>query len=186
MARIFIISINWAAVLHSATADQIDNVMWILLADISMPGPSGIELAAELRHRVPATRVLILSLHEGQSMVNEAMSAGAAGYVTKRAVEHELIRAIRTVSDGGTYLAPGLQARAPVKESVPAGSQTLTEGELNILRALAGGMTMQDTACSLQLSRGAVEEQRAALLNKLGLRHRVDLVTYARLHTLLA
>ncbi len=80
----------------------------ILLADVSMPGPSGIELASMLRVRQPETHVIVVTMHEDQYMMLEAKSAGASGFVTKRALGSELIEAIRTVSGGGTHFAAGL------------------------------------------------------------------------------
>ncbi len=81
----------------------------LLLVDIGMPGPGGPELVASLRSREPATHVLIVSMHEDLGLVRQVMAAGASGYLTKRVAEAELIRAIRVIMCGGTYLTPSLR-----------------------------------------------------------------------------
>ncbi len=151
----------------------------ILLADISMPGPSGIELAAELRSRVPATRVLIVSMHEDQCLVKNAVLAGAAGYVTKRALEGELIKAIHIVAKGGAYFAPGPHAAPPVEQLAFPDPQVLCDDEAKLLRALLQAVTVQAAADLLKIDPADLQSQRSALFEKLGLHNRADLMRYA-------
>jgi DNA-binding NarL/FixJ family response regulator len=84
----------------------------VLLADISMPGPDGIELARWISRELPTTRVLMVSMHEDVRLVQDALAAGAAGYVSKRAAEADLVTAIRTVASGEVYLHPTLHTDA--------------------------------------------------------------------------
>ena len=80
----------------------------VVLADISMPPPDGIELARQLRLALPETKIVIVSMHDDAAIVKDALSAGAAGYVTKHSVGRELLNAIHTVAAGGRYLDPSL------------------------------------------------------------------------------
>ena len=80
----------------------------LVLLDMSMPGPGGIEITRELNRRVPSTRVLILTIHEDMGLMREAIRAGAAGYIIKRAVDFELLTAIQTVMRGDLYLHPSM------------------------------------------------------------------------------
>ena len=162
----------------------------VVLADISMPGPSGIDIAARLKTSQPGTHVLILTMHEDGSLVEEAMRAGASGYIVKRAVEAELITAIRMVAVGGQYVHPGIgagvsAARRPGREPVAALAAVLTERENEILRLTAQGRTTQQSAQTLGIEPEAVEAQRATIYKKLGLRGRIELTKYAQEHGLI-
>lgn len=157
----------------------------VVLADLSMPGPSGIEIAAELRKLTPEIRVLIVSVYEDQSLYREAMMAGAAGYLPKRSLEAELIKAIRTVASGGTYVAPGLRAPAQAQEPASTSSPSLTAAEWKLFDLLAEGLSGQAITQRLGLSRDQLERQRVALFEKLGLHNRADLVHYAQLRGLI-
>ena len=162
----------------------------VVLADISMPGPSGIDIAARLKTSQPGTHVLILTMHEDGSLVEEAIRAGASGYIVKRAVEAELITAIRMVAVGGQYVHPGIgagvsAARRPGREPVAALAAVLTERENEILRLTAQGRTTQQSAQTLGIEPEAVEAQRATIYKKLGLRGRIELTKYAQEHGLI-
>ena len=161
----------------------------VVLADISMPGLSGIEIARRLRESLPSTRVLILTVHEDKSLLREAIQAGAAGYILKRAVESELIDAIRAVARGELYVHPAM-TRALLADSPPADHSTvaadaLSPRELDVLRLVAQGYTNRQIADDLHLSVRTVENHRANLMDKLQLHSRVELVRYATEHHLL-
>jgi two-component system, NarL family, response regulator NreC len=161
----------------------------IVLLDISMPGPGGIEVTRQLKASLPELRVLILTAHEDESMLREAVQAGAAGYIIKRAVESELINAILSVSRGDLYVHPAM-TRALLKEtslfpSMPEPSvESLTPREIEVLRLIAKGYTNGQIAKELSLSVRTVESHRANLMGKLELRSRVELVRYAMEHGL--
>lgn len=156
----------------------------VVLADISMPGLSGIEIARQLHQSLPATSVLILTVHEDKSLLREAIQAGAAGYILKRAVESELIDAIRAVARGDLYVHPAM-TRALLTDSTPpanpssVAADALSAREIDVLRLVALGYTNRQIADDLHLSVRTVENHRANLMDKLQLRSRVDLVRYA-------
>ena len=163
----------------------------ILLLDVSMPEPGGIEVTRQVKQECPATRVLILTVHEDESLLQEAIRAGAAGYIIKRAVEAELITAVHAIWRGDMYVHPamtrallkGIQPPVPTAEKLV---EPLTPRELEILQHIAQGYTNQQTADLLQISVRTVESHRANLTGKLGLKSRVELVRYARQQGLLA
>jgi two-component system response regulator NreC len=155
----------------------------IVLLDLSMPGPGGIEVTRKLKEMLPATHVLILTVHEDETLMREALEAGASGYIIKRAVESELISAIHAVSRGEIYVHPAmtkwlLKEPAPVapKKRDPA---ALTPREIEVLRLIVQGHTNSQIAEVLRLSVRTVESHRANLMGKLGLQSRVELVRYA-------
>jgi two-component system response regulator NreC len=161
----------------------------IVLLDISMPGPGGIEVTRRLKEALPELRVLILTAHEDESMLREAVQVGAAGYIIKRAVESELINAIHSVWRGDLYVHPAM-TRALLKEMslFPVSDEpvveSLTPREIEVLRLIAKGYTNGQIAKELNLSVRTVESHRANLMGKLELRSRVELVRYAMEHGL--
>lgn len=162
----------------------------VVLLDISMPEPGGIEVTRRLKETLPDTRVLILTVHEDVGLLREAVQAGAAGYIIKRAVESELINAIHAVWRGDVYIHPAMTralltdaAPTPASSEVPV--EPLTPRETEVLQLIAQGYTNRQIAEALTISIRTVETHRANLMDKLGLRSRVELVRYAREHGLL-
>ena len=162
----------------------------IVLMDLSMPNIGGIEATRELVLKEPGTRILILTVHEDESLLKEVIRAGAAGYVIKRAAQEDLIHAIRVVARGDLYIHPTM-TRTLLSEPPPAAFpkmyevETLTAREIEVLRLLAKGYTNRQIAEQLSLSPRTVEGHRANLSGKLGLHSRVELVEYAEKHGLL-
>jgi two-component system response regulator NreC len=157
----------------------------VVLLDMSMPGPGGIETTRQIRAALPETHVLILTAHEDESLPRACLEAGAVGYVTKRAVEAELINAIHAVQRGDLYVHPAM-TRSLLKDLSPPPRhpddeqvESLTPREIEVLRLIAQGHTNRQTADVLGISVRTVETHRANILGKLGLRGRVDLVRYA-------
>jgi two-component system response regulator NreC len=161
----------------------------VVLLDISMPGENGIETVRRLKAKLPALRVLFLTMHEEEGMLLEALGAGADGYLIKRADEAEIIQAIRAVRRGDVYVHPAmtraLLSPAETPERPPEPVEPLTHREIDVLRLLARGNTNRQIAELLVLSVRTVESHRANLMGKLGLSSRVELVTYAEEHGLL-
>lgn len=156
----------------------------VVLMDISMPGAGGIETTRKLKERLPSARVLILTIHEDKALLKEAIQAGADGYILKRAVESELITAIHAVMRGELYVHPAmtraLLAEQPVARPEPPGFvESLTNREIDVLRLIVQGYTNRQMADRLNLSVRTVESHRANLMDKLGLRSRVELVRWA-------
>jgi two-component system, NarL family, response regulator NreC len=161
----------------------------IVLLDITMPPDNGIETAKRLEQKHPEVVVLFLTMHEDEGLLHEAMRAGAAGYVIKRADESEIIHAIHAASQGDLYVHPAMirallhqPATTDQRSGAPA---NLTKRELDVLRLLARGNTNRQIAGVLGLSVRTVENHRAKLMGKLGLVSRVELVNYAEEHGLL-
>jgi two-component system, NarL family, response regulator NreC len=162
----------------------------VAIVDLSMPGTDGIEVTRQLSAAYPGMHTLILTVHEDQAMLLAALDAGAAGYIIKRAIEAELIAAIRTVHRGDLYVHP-FMATALVRSVMsdrPAGTGTaegLTPRETEILQYIALGYTNRQIADTLHISVRTVETHRAHLTAKLSLEGRAALVRYAREHGLL-
>jgi two-component system response regulator NreC len=175
------------AVDEAATADEaifrmIEHKPDVLLIDVTMPGTSGIEAIPKLLEASPATKVLVLSMHDDPRYVRDAFAAGASGYVLKEAADSEVVAGIREVASGGSYVNPALGARmvaAEAKEQAEAQADPLSEREHEVLRLLALGHTNQEIAKTLYISVRTAETHRAHIMQKLGLASRAELVRYA-------
>ncbi len=162
----------------------------ILVLDLSMPDLDGIQVTRQVQSSAPGVRVLILTVHEDEALLREAMRAGAAGYILKHAAEAELISAIHTVQMGETYIHPRLVRSLLVEPErqvlpTPLPETLLTPRELDVLGLIVQGYTNRQIAEELKLSVRTVEGYRANLTEKLGLHSRAELVRYAREHKLL-
>jgi two-component system response regulator NreC len=162
----------------------------VILLDVSMPGPGGIELTRQLGSVLPDARVLILTAYEDEALLREVVRSGAAGFIVKRAVESELINAIRAVWRGDIYVHPSmthvlLKDTSLVSVSSKDPTELLTPREIEVLCLIAQGYTNRQAAEVLCIGVRTVESHRANLMAKLGLRGRVALVRYARKHGLL-
>lgn len=161
----------------------------VVVMDIGMPGVNGIDATARIRRELPATRVLILSMHDDQGYLRQALRAGASGYVLKKAADTELLAAIRAAARGEVFLDPSL-AKGLVEDVVLPKAQapeipTLSEREREVLHLLARGHTNQQVADRLCIGAKSVETYKARLMEKLGLKGRAELVRYALTHGLL-
>jgi two-component system response regulator NreC len=157
----------------------------VILLDLSMPRVGGLAILSELHTRVPGSRILILTMHEEEEYLREALRLGAAGYVVKSAADQELLAAIRSVARGDVYIHPsmtrplleGLLPSPPPAVQDPW--QTLSEREQQVIRRVAQGYTNREIAGQLHLSIKTVETYRSRAMEKLGLRTRAQLVQYA-------
>ncbi|MGE5237069.1 MAG: response regulator [Acidobacteriota bacterium] len=161
----------------------------IVLLDMSMPGPGGVEVTRRLKERLPSVRVLILTVHEDPGLLRETLRAEASGFVVKRAAESELISALRAVSRGDMYIHPAMTRTLAAQsgETVRVGGSkigTLTPRELEVLRLVAAGHTNKQVAGKLGIGVRTVETHRANLMDKLGVGSRVELVRFAIEHKL--
>jgi two-component system response regulator NreC len=163
----------------------------VILLDISMPDMDGIMATHRIRQVKPTARILMLTVHEDDGLLREAIQAGASGYILKRAAEAELISAINVVMRGDLYIDPAmmrslLTAREPDRKQVTGGNkEPLTPRETEVLKLIVQGYTNRQVAEELCISIRTVEGHRSNLSEKLGLHSRVDLVRYAREHNLL-
>ncbi len=154
----------------------------VAVLDVSMPRLTGLHAARRIRAHAESVHVLMLSMHEEDGYFFDALEAGAAGYVSKRAADGSLIDAIRTVARGQTFLGSRTQ-QALMKQWLEDGrvraENALTPRELEVVKLIAEAHTNRQIAEALQLSEKTVESHRANVLAKLGMRDRVELVRYA-------
>jgi len=167
------------ALLALATELQPDMV----LMDIAMPG-NGLEAAARLAKSMPRTKVLILSMHQSEEYVRQALKSGASAYLLKDAAPVELELAIRAVLRGETYLSPAV-SRGVVSDYVqrlreaPDAGSGLTPRQTEVLQLIAEGLSTKDIARRLDLSVKTVETHRTQLMRQLDIHEIAGLVRYA-------
>lgn len=164
----------------------------VVLLDINMPNMGGLDALGELRKVAPKSRVLILTMHDDQTYLRQALAQGAAGYVLKQAADTELLTAIRTVYHGGAFLHPShaqsLLAPTPVATAGQTNSNDLSllsERELEVLKLIALGHANKEIAEMLFLSVKTVETYKTRIMEKLNLTSRAALVRFALKHGLL-
>ena len=150
----------------------------LVLLDLLMPRKSGYDAIPELRKVAPEAKILVVSSQAAPSSVRRALSAGAAGYVPKRASDRELVAAIRAVAGGVGYVDPELGARL-VNDSGSPALEPLSERERDIVHLLALGYTNQEIGKKLFVSVRTVDTHRAHIMRKLQLETRAELVMFA-------
>ena len=170
---------------EEAVALALTEDIHLAILDISMPRKTGLQAAREITHRKPEVRVLMLSMHDNEQYLFEAIKVGAAGYVLKSAVDRDLVEACRATMRGEPFLYPG-GVRALMREYVErarAGDvlrgELLTPREEEIVKLVAEAHTNEEIAEMLFISKKTVERHRANILEKLGMRDRVELTRYA-------
>lgn len=174
-----------AVVGEAANADaalrQVSGGGWdVVVADISMPGMSGLDLIKELQRLHPTVPTLVLSMHPAAQFARRALKAGAAGYLTKDSPPEELIAAIEEARRGRRYVSrdAGDVLRWAAK-SVTTPHEALSDREYQLLRMIGSGQTVSDVARDLGLSVKTVSTYRARVLEKLGMRTNAELMRYA-------
>jgi DNA-binding NarL/FixJ family response regulator len=156
----------------------------VILMDVSLPHLGGAEATKQIVEAEPSQRVLAFSAHEEIAFARLLLSVGAAGYALKRSACDELVRAVRVVAKGGTYVDPSL-ARALMgnsqrrQSSSGAPAVSLSEREAEVIRLIAKGHTSKEMAQTLGLSPRTLETYKARAMSKLDLRTRADLIRYA-------
>jgi DNA-binding NarL/FixJ family response regulator len=175
-----------AEAVSRALEDDID----LAILDIAMPRMTGLHAARELHRRRPKLRILMLSMHENERYLYEALKAGASGYVVKTVADRDLVEASRAAMRGEKFLYPG--AMTPLiadflhraRQDLPVRADPLTPREQEVVKLVAEGFTNKQIAETLVISEKTVERHRANILEKLGMRDRVDLTRYAIRHGL--
>jgi DNA-binding NarL/FixJ family response regulator len=165
----------------------------LILLDLTMPGLGGMAALPLLRKAAPAARILILTMHDDEGYLRQALHNGASGYVLKKAADGELLSAVRAVSRGEIYVQPSM-TKSLLEDLLPPSPDTtssdpwdaLSEREQEVLTLVALGHTSAEIAERLSLSVKTVETYRARGLEKLGLRSRAALVQFALAHGLLS
>ena len=159
----------------------------IVLLDIGMSGMNGLEAARRIREQSPESRILALTMHDNEEYFFEMLKAGGAGYILKEAAPSELLLAIRSLDQGGSYLHPTVAKMliSDYVQRVSAGQEStsyngLTDREKEILELIANGKTCREIADILCVSLSTVETHRDHIYRKLNLHNRVDLIKYGR------
>jgi len=150
----------------------------LILLDLLMPRKGGHEAIPELARVAPHAKILVVSSQAAPSWVRRALTAGAVGYLPKRASDHELMSAIRLVAGGGGYVEPSLGARLVNDDSPPA-LEPLSERERDVVQLLALGYTNHEIGKKLFISVRTVDTHRAQIMRKLELESRAELVMFA-------
>ena len=154
----------------------------LAVLDVAMPRLTGLQASAELKRRRPELRTLMLSMYDSEQYFFEALKAGASGYVLKSAADRDLVEACRAAMRGEPFLYPAAVAvliRDFLDRADEAPSDPLTPRELEIVKLVAEGSTSEEIAEALVISKKTVEHHRSHILEKLGMRDRVDLTRYA-------
>jgi two-component system response regulator NreC len=155
----------------------------VVIMDISMPDQDGIESMRQILKTTPS-RVVILTVHLEHEVISEAVSAGAAAYLAKDSLDHELISAVRTVMTGGTVFSPIASKRLAESSQfssrgLPRSLDMLTSREREVFLLLAEGKSASEVATSLFVSPKTVHTHRQHIMDKLGLRTTTELIRYA-------
>jgi DNA-binding NarL/FixJ family response regulator len=156
----------------------------LAILDVSMPRMTGIQAAAELHKRKPELKTLMLSMHDSEQFLFEALKAGASGYVLKSGADTDIVDAVRGAMRGDSYLYPSAVTTL-VRDYVERGGRgeeqfdVLTPRELEVLKLIAEANTSKQIADKLFVSIKTVDRHRQNILDKLGMRDRVELTRYA-------
>ena len=169
-------------------ADAVDKALRedvdLAVLDVSMPRMTGIQAAAELHKRKPELRIVMLSMHDSEQLLFEALKAGASGYVLKSGADTDIVDAVRAAMLGESFLYPSAVTTL-VRDYVDHGGHgeeqfdVLTPRELQVLKLIAEAHTSKEIAELLFISVKTVERHRQNILDKLGMRDRVELTRYA-------
>lgn len=163
--------------------DRVRKHEWDLVTlDLSMPGRSGLDVIREVRFLQPKLPILVLSMHPEDQYGKRVLKAGASGYMNKESAPEELIKAIRKVLAGGRYVSPALAELLALDLGRGADQplhERLSDRELEVLRMIASGLTVSQTAERLYLSVSTVSTYRARILEKMNMTTTAELMHYA-------
>lgn len=160
----------------------------VILMDIAMPGLGGLEATLEIRKRVPASRIIVLSQYAEPEYVKRFLKAGVSGYVLKSAAGADLVAAIRAVMRGGLVLHPDVAREAlqesggPAAAEAPDSYETLTDREKQVLKLVAEGRSNKEVAGALDISVKTAMSHREHVMLKLRLHNRTELIRFALRH----
>ena len=169
---------NGQEVLDKVRAEPWD----VVVLDISMPDRSGLDILKQLRSERPKLPVLVLSMHSEDQYAMRVLKAGASGYLTKDSAPDELVKAIRKVVSGGTYVSSLLAEKLAFEigtDSSRLPHETLSDREFQVLRLIAAGESVTEIAAELYLSPKTVSTYRTRLLTKMNLETNAELMHYA-------
>jgi len=148
----------------------------VIVMDCALPQVSGIEASRRILAKRPETAILMLSMHSEDTLIRQALEAGAKGYVLKNAMDLDLVSAIKKVAEGKTVLDPQISRSGNLKGERDTG---LTARELEILQHIVAGKSNKEIATELNLSVNTVSVHRANIMDALGIHKTAELVVYA-------
>jgi DNA-binding NarL/FixJ family response regulator len=148
----------------------------VIVMDCAMPELSGIDATRKILEKIPNAEILMLSMHSEETLVNQALEAGARGYVLKNAMDLDLVSAVKSVAAGMTVLDPQVSRPQNLKGERGGG---LTPRELEILQHIVAGKSNKEIAVDLNLSVNTVSVHRANIMDTLGIHKTAELVVYA-------
>jgi DNA-binding NarL/FixJ family response regulator len=160
----------------------------VIVTDLSMPGPSGLDVLTQLKAERIDSKVVVLTMHQDAHLATRAMRAGASAFLLKHSAGEELLTAVHQALDGRMYLTPTLtkevleRMAAPVDQPEPQ----LTARQLDVLRLILKGQRMKEIAANLQLSARTVETHKYQIMQTLGVESMAELVKYSIEHRLVA
>jgi DNA-binding NarL/FixJ family response regulator len=166
----------------------------VVIVDIGMPEQDGLQVTRQIREALPGSRVLVLTMHESDHMVQSALEAGAHGYILKSDVSDLLIKAVKDVIEGKRSLTPRVSEivvegflKAKTHPQQAKGKEIRpTDREIEIIRYLAEGKANKEIAAELEIAVSTVETHRARIMHKLGLHSLAELIYYAMRHGIVA
>lgn len=153
----------------------------VVMLDISMPGPSGLEVLKQIKADHPDLPVIVLSMHPEEQYALRVMKAGAAGYLTKETDEAHIIEAIRKAHGGGKYITPSLAEKlafALEMDVEKPAHEKLSDREFQVMRMIGQGKSIRDIASTLNLSASTVSTYRSRILEKTGLNNSTEITRY--------
>jgi two-component system, NarL family, response regulator NreC len=159
----------------------------IIIMDVSMPRMNGLQATEKLKRDLPHVKVLALTRHTDTGFLQQLFRAGASGYVLKQSTSDELVRAIRAIGSGGSYLDPAITSKVIDKYASrktvfnDETADSMTDREEEVLRLIAWGYSNKEIAAKLDISVKTVEAHKSNLMKKLNLRSRIDVVRFALL-----
>jgi DNA-binding NarL/FixJ family response regulator len=148
----------------------------VIVMDAAMPGTSGLAAIKVILAQRPSARILMLSMHSEETLVQQAMAAGARGYVLKNALDLDLAAAVKKIAAGETVLDPAVARPAPLPGER---AKRLTPRELEVLQLICNGLSNKEIAAKLEVSANTVAVHRANIMNALGVHKTAELVMYA-------
>lgn len=170
---------------HEVLSQIHEREFQLLLLDLTMPGPSGIELIRRVRHEKPNLPILVLSMHCESQIATRVLKAGASGYVTKDNEPEVLIAAIRKVAAGGHYIDPLLAEKIVFEEGANRERpphEVLTDREYEVLRLFAAGNSINDIASRLCVSAKTITTHKIRLMRRLDIHNNAELIRFALEH----
>lgn len=151
----------------------------VIIVDISMPGLNGFDAVRRIKENGNQSKVIFLTMHDDDTLVEEAFRCGGSGYVLKQAAGEELVEAIKQVAQGNRYVTPLVKSKRA--DRIPRGAQKsmITPRQREVLKLISQGLTMKEIAAELEISTRTAESHKYEMMEALGVSTTADLIKYA-------